>query len=399
MNTPLTPHAGTVAPAPAWDGLSLALRLALAPLVALGFSRFAYALLLPGMQQSLGWSLSQAGALNTANGIGYLLGALLASPLAARWGTRRCFTLSLWLSALSLLACALPTGWHLFLGVRVLGGWATACAFVLGTALAARAMPQRPAAALAVYFAGSGLGMVIAGASLPHWLLSPEPEAWRSAWTVMGGLAGVAAWLAMRAALRLPGSPHTAASAGTPSRLQGLAPIAPTLLANALYGAGYVGYTTFVVALLRQQGLGTWAAALFFCGLGLASMAASPGWGGWLGRQRGGRGFAVVALCVAAGTVPVLLSAALPALVLSALLFGASFMAGPAAVSVTAQRALPAPVLASGLGALTAAFSLGQSIGPLLTGWVADAAGTLEAGLWTGPVLLALGAAVALRQR
>ena len=43
-------------------------------------------------------------------------------------------------------------------------------------------------------------------------------------------------------------------------------------------------------------------------------------------------------------------------------------MAGPAAVSVTAQRTLPVAALAGGLGALTAAFSLGQSIGPLLTG-------------------------------
>ena len=37
-------------------------------MVALGFTRFAYALLLPGMQASLHWSLGDAGALNTANG-------------------------------------------------------------------------------------------------------------------------------------------------------------------------------------------------------------------------------------------------------------------------------------------------------------------------------------------
>ena len=63
----------------AWAGWPDALLLSLAPPVALGFSRFAYALLLPQMQQGPGWSLSQAGALNTANAIGYPAGALSAT--------------------------------------------------------------------------------------------------------------------------------------------------------------------------------------------------------------------------------------------------------------------------------------------------------------------------------
>jgi len=162
---------------------------------------------------------------------------------------------------------------------------------------------------------------------------------------------------------------------------------------------GYVGYSTFIIALLRQQGYGDHAAAVFFGGLGTASMLASGWWGGWLARQKGGRGFAVVSACVALGIVPVLCSASLPALAASALLFGASFMAGPASVSVIAHRALPPARLATGAGALTACFSLGQAAGPVLTGWIADASGSLTAALWSGPALLLLGAVVAWRQR
>jgi predicted MFS family arabinose efflux permease len=55
----------------------LAAGLALGPMVALGFGRFSYALLLPPMRASLGWTYTQAGAMNTANGLGYLLGAVL----------------------------------------------------------------------------------------------------------------------------------------------------------------------------------------------------------------------------------------------------------------------------------------------------------------------------------
>ena len=44
----------------------------LAPTVGLGIGRFAYALVLPDMRDSLGWSYSAAGFLNTINAAGYL---------------------------------------------------------------------------------------------------------------------------------------------------------------------------------------------------------------------------------------------------------------------------------------------------------------------------------------
>ena len=379
-----------------WAGLGDTLLLALAPLVALGFTRFAYALLLPGMQQSLGWTLSQAGALNTANAVGYLAGALAAPWLARRWGLRRCFGASLWASAAALLASAWPSDWHGFLALRALGGVSTAAAFVLGTALAPRAMPQRPTTAMALYFAGSGAGMLLAGRVAVNWI-GGGGEGWRQAWLAIGVLAAAAAWAGAAGAARLPASAKADGRGGAPRAWARL--LAPTLLANALYGMGYVGYSTFIIALLRQQGYGSHAAALFFGTLGVASMLASGAWGGWLARQRGGRGFACVSACVALGIVPVLCSSSLPALAASALVFGASFMAGPAAVSVVAHRALPPSLMASGAGALTALFSLGQAAGPVLTGWVADASGSLAIALWSGPVLLLLGAGVGWLQR
>lgn len=371
-------------------GLPQVAALALAPLVALGFSRFAYALLLPAMQSDLGWSLSEAGALNTANGLGYLIGAMAAAPIALRWGAARGFGLCMWASALALLLSGWLHGWQLFMVVRFVGGVSTAITFVLGTALATRAMPHNPAGALTLYFAGSGLGMVLAGSVLPHWL-DASAQGWQTAWLLMGAAAMLAALVSATAARAVP-APGAPASA-TPGQ-GGLRRLWPSLVANGLFGAGYVGYTTFVIALLRQQGHGSLATSLFFCGLGLASLLAIPAWGRGLARLRNGHGFALVCVCVAVGTAPVLLFSAWPALALSALVFGASFMAGPAAVSLVAQRVLPEAQLAGALGALTASFSLGQSVGPLVAGWMADTTGQLEAGLWLGPVLL-VGAAMA----
>lgn len=154
-----------------------------------------------------------------------------------------------------------------------------------------------------------------------------------------------------------------------------------------------------MIALLRQQGHESLATSLFFCGLGLASLVATSVWGQVLARQTNGHGFALVCACIAAGTVPVLLSSAWPALALSALVFGASFMAGTAAVSLVAQRLLSERQLPGALGALTTIFLLGQALGPLMAGWLTDATGQLTAGLWLGPVLRVLAACVSANQQ
>lgn len=67
----------------------LILILSLAPTIGLGIGRFAYALVLPDMRESLHWSYSAAGFMNTINAVGYLAGALVASRLIRRYGLAR----------------------------------------------------------------------------------------------------------------------------------------------------------------------------------------------------------------------------------------------------------------------------------------------------------------------
>ena len=69
--------------------LLVAAALALGPAVSLGLARFSYALLLPPMRDDLGWSYLTAGAMNTVNAAGYLLGALAVPRLLARVDARR----------------------------------------------------------------------------------------------------------------------------------------------------------------------------------------------------------------------------------------------------------------------------------------------------------------------
>ena len=61
--------------------MRMILILALAPAIGLGIGRFGYTLVLPDMRDTLGWSYSTAGFMNTINAIGYLAGAL-GAPVA-----------------------------------------------------------------------------------------------------------------------------------------------------------------------------------------------------------------------------------------------------------------------------------------------------------------------------
>ena len=67
----------------------LALALSTGAALSLGITRFAYGLLLPTMRADLGWSYTLAGAMNTVNALGYLLGALMTPRLLQRFGAAR----------------------------------------------------------------------------------------------------------------------------------------------------------------------------------------------------------------------------------------------------------------------------------------------------------------------
>src|SRR5271154_4241608 len=82
---------------------AIALGIAGGAMVALGFTRFSYALLLPRMHAALHWSYAQAGAMNTSSAIGYIVGAAASAWIARRFTDRVAFFVSMVLAALALM--------------------------------------------------------------------------------------------------------------------------------------------------------------------------------------------------------------------------------------------------------------------------------------------------------
>ena len=385
-----------------WPEPLIALGLAVGPVVALGFTRFAYALLLPAMRGDLHWNFAAAGGMNSANAAGYIIGAGTAAWWARRFGSRRAFVWMVAVSAVLLVVGGISGNYATLAALRFLGGLSTAVTFVVGSALASRVnsgtQHHRSALLVGLYMAGVGVGVVLSGIAVPTVIATAgQHTGWRVGWLVLGLLAMLAVIPAAWAARQVPEQHAPPSGQQVPLHF---ARLTPTVVWYVLFGAGYVSYMTFVIALLHSHGVGTMGEATFFIALGLSSAIATlTVWGRVIGRLPGGRAPALITVLVLIGVLPVLVSHSLAAAMVSAVVFGASFMAGPTAVTVLARRVLPPHGWTAGIAFLTVAFSVGQAVGPLVSGVLSDSAGGITKGLWLSVGLLALAALIAPFQR
>ena len=384
------------------DGATLiaALALALAAAVSLGTARFSYALLLPPMRADLGWSYFTAGAMNTVNAAGYLLGALTLPRLLQRHDARRVMLLGGAAAALLLgLHGAVRSDAALLL-LRGLCGVASAASFVGGGLLAARLAGQGAGGAmgaglvLGLYYGGTGLGIVVSALLVPPWVAGAA-DGWGGAWVALGAVSLLATAVTAWGTRAL----HAPPAAGAARVRLPLAPFGWALLGYGLFGLGYIGYMTFIVTLLREQGLPAGTVTLFYVVLGLGVVASSWLWAGLLQRHRGGRPLATLNALLAVATLLPVLSVHPVAVFVSGALFGSVFLSVVASTTALVRHNAGAAQWPAGIAAFTIVFAAGQIVGPGLTGLIADGPGGLARGLAWSAVALALGAALAALQR
>jgi predicted MFS family arabinose efflux permease len=378
--------------------LTIAAALALAAAVSLGLARFSYALLLPPMRADLGWSYLTAGAMNTVNAAGYLIGALLVPTWLRHFGARAVLLAGGAGSGVLLAAHGLTTSDATLYALRGLTGVASAATFVCGGLLAARLSTRAPRSAglvLGIYYGGTGVGIVISALLVPPLSALPGAHAWQGAWVALGAAALAATAITAFATRDL----DQAGAARSASAAFDRTKFACGLASYFLFGLGYIGYMTFVVTLLREQQLGSGLITAFYALLGAAVLGSSWLWAGLLQRHRGGGAMRLLNALLAVATVLPVLSANPLAVFASGLLFGGVFLSVVASTTALVRHNLPPAAWPAGISAFTIVFAAGQIVGPTLVGWVADGAGGLRTGLACSAGVLALGALIAWGQR
>ncbi|MEW6634925.1 MAG: YbfB/YjiJ family MFS transporter [Pseudomonadota bacterium] len=338
--------------------------------VAMGIGRFVYTPILPGMMEELHLSPADAGWIASANYLGYLIGALAAAGGWAHGRERLLMFASLAASAALAGLMGLNETMAAFIVIRFLAGLASAFVMVFMSSIVFSHLSAAGRGDLqALHFGGVGLG--IAGSAALLAILVTEHAGWQAGWLWSGAISVAGLFLVAL----LTGS------AGPANGVDGREPALPRdrsltkmIVAYGLFGFGYVVTATFLVAIVRQGGGGRVFEATVWMVTGLAGFPST-----WLWQKLAGRiglygAYALACLIEVVGVTASVVVRGAAGPLLAGILLGGTFIAITAlGLQVARQLAPRAPRRI--FAVMTAAFGLGQIVGPVAAGLLAQASG------------------------
>jgi hypothetical protein len=400
----MEPHAPSRSPLTTLSDQPLAVALAgmAALATAMGIGRFAFTPLLPMMLHDGVVTLAGGSWLATANYLGYLIGALACMALPwvaprarqvwhaarlARWGLVATVLLTLG------MALPLPATWP---ALRFAAGLASALVFLnVSVWCMVRLVALGQPAMGGLIFCGPGLGIVLTGLSASAMVVLQWPAA--AGWAVFGVL-GMGLCIAVWPVLQGVAMPPSAASSAqvTGGALRGHGPWARTVLtlAYGLAGLGYIVTATFlpVIARAALPAGSPWPDLfwpLFGAGVALGAALSTRTPAAWDRRWLLMAAYAVQAAAIAISLVwPGPFGFAL-----GSLLLGLPFTAITFYALQEARRVWPSAG-DSFPGLLTAAYGIGQIVGPPMVAWMLHRTATQAEGFVYGLAVAAAALAV-----
>ena len=358
---------------------------AIALAVAMGVGRFAYTPIIPVMERDAGLGVAGAGALATANLLGYLVGASLAMhPMVYR--RRLAFTR--WSLAGVVVTTALMAGPSpLWLALRFVTGICSGLVFVFASSIVLeRAAKARAATWAPLFFTGVGFGIAFSGVAVP-WFATLGGS--RITWAGIAIVSAVAllvtgSWFGEDAAAKSTGE-AVARAEPSPHR-------ATFIWLSAVYTAeafAYIIPATFLVAIItKTPGLSHYA-ALSWVFVGLAAAFATFAWipaGTHFGKSRA---LAIALGVQAVGLAAPVFSPSAFAVIFCAVALGGTFIAIALFANGLGRDIYPRQTNTA-VSRLTVLYSVGQIIGPIVATQLALRFGSYD------PALLAAAAIAAL---
>jgi predicted MFS family arabinose efflux permease len=364
-----------------------ALACAVALAVALGVGRFAFTPLLPLMLASGALDIRHGGWLASANYAGYLIGAM--SCAAIRVDHARMVRFGLAATVLLTLLMGVANAFWFWALIRFVAGVVSAWTFVFASQWGLKRLAELGAHGLSgVIYAGPGVGIVITGL-LGAAAASVHPAYVWIAFAALSAVAGVFAWRPFdHDVARLPSSSPSAAGR-TGGRSDG-AQAAWLIVLYALPGFGYIITATFLPVIARHALPGSPWPDLFWPVFGVAlsvgALIAARLPHGWDNRLLMAGSYVLQAVGIASGILfPTTLGFAL-----GSVLVGLPFTA-ITLFAMREARLLRGERAAGLMGYATAAYGLGQILGPIVAAPIAAHTGSFSPALWIAVAALVVG--------
>ena len=358
-----------------WGAIGIALNV--------GFARFTYGVMLPSIRRDLALDYIGSGNLNAAHLAGYLIGTLAAPSIIGRAGTAK---LSKWahlLVAAAALVCAAAPNSRVF-GSAVLGlgrfatglGAGAGIVAILVIVFGAISAERRPLASAAVW-SGMGVTIVLSGLVVPF--LLGNATGWRCAFVL-------SALLALAVAFGFPPNTRRTAATATVVSDDGVRFTSRKMLSKnwmfllgtyLVFGIACVAYSTFAGAQVATMNAHNLLIGVTWIGMGVTAILGAALTMPIIGSART-RQFALVG-ALATGAIGALIAGLdnAPAAISGALLVGLGLAATPTIVTAYARERCSALVYPKVFSYATAALGIGQLIGPVAGGALADQLGNI----------------------
>ncbi|PLP99185.1 YbfB/YjiJ family MFS transporter [Cupriavidus pauculus] len=347
----------TQSDAGAGKSLGEAIAAALALAVAMGFGRFAFTGMYPLMVRDGTMSVATGSLAASANYAGYLLGALLAARVApARAGFWSRVALAG--TVVSLAALALPLPGSGLVVVRFVSGVLSALALVGAASWLLHVRGRHDRAPL--MFSGVGIGIVVSAELIAVGNLAQ----WHSLVLWLGLAIGALvlsglAWQALGLQARTGDAPSATVAP------QGILGPAPLIASYGLAGFGYIITATYLPLFVRDA-LGPIDPIHVWAVFGLGAAPSCFLWHAVHERLGTRRAMQWNLGVQAVGVVLPALSHTALAYLISAVLVGGTFM-GTVTIAAPAARRLAHRVKFNLFAVMTAAYGVGQIVGPLVS--------------------------------
>lgn len=335
--------------------------------VAMGIGRFCFTPILPLMQRDLAMSNTVAGWLAGLNYLGYLAGAVLCSVAPQILRSRLVTGGSLLLSLATTLFMGLTISAFWWGAMRFVGGLASAILFIVISAEVGEALTRRGYGHwVGALYGGVGLGIAISGLVVPQ---LDSAGGWSGAWVGMGVIATVLAILGLilgrRRDLAQPVKIRKAGSSGNLSVVRLLA------IAYFFQGLGYIVTATFIVAIISATPGLEFFAPYSWVAVGLSAVPSTLFWP-YLAKRIGSKKALLSAYILqAVGILVSVYADSVAEVVFVAISFGGTFLG---IVGMTLAEGNQRMRGEGGRAAafLTASFGVGQVLGPVFAGILAD---------------------------
>jgi MFS family permease len=381
----------------------------LVTILAHGFGRMSYSVILPSMKDGLMLNYTQLGSIATGNFIGYLSLAIIGGFLAARFGIRRVVFISLLVIGISLFLTGLAHSFLFAFLMRLITGAGNGGSYVPIMALpAAWFVMKKRGLATGIVSGGIGTGLFISGIILPPIIAGFGKEGWRYAWFFLGIVVFVLAFICYAFLRNNPKEKGVSMYGGEEKQKGGPkvtlfsafkeVVVEPELwklgCVYFMFGFSYVIYLTFFVAYLtKEMGLSPVSAGRIFAVLGIFSIFCGVIYG-WISDVLGRRpGFMIAYLTLTFSYLVFAFWKDYTGFYLSAVVFGIAAFSVPTIMAAASGDAVGGGLAPAGLGFITVFFGIGQALGPVIGGWIKDTTGTFTHAFILSAAVSLLGAA------